>query len=389
MNHTGAGVQKTEVSGTHQLIENKWCSLRQMEIATEPSNEKETNGEKKEIKVLLVDDEPFICDLLSRWLTSEGYLCTTSLSGESALELLAKETYHLVLSDIRMPGMSGLDLLKIVTKSFPDAAVIVVTAVDEQKTAIKTLKSGAYGYIVKPFDKSEILVNIANALERRRVTLLMREYECNLEWSVQERTAQVRAREEQIILRLLSASEYRDDETGAHIRRIGMYSSVIAQALGWDSQTVDDIRLAAPMHDVGKIGIPDRILQKPGQLTPEEFEIMKKHTEIGGCILDNSDIPVLRMAQEIALSHHEKWDGTGYPRGLAGEAIPQSGRIVAVVDVYDALIHKRVYKPALPEEEVLSILSDGRGKHFDPIILDHFMNLLPEMRRIRTQIREE
>ncbi len=229
---------------------------------------------------------------------------------------------------------------------------------------------------------------MANALERRRTALVMREYERGLEQKVRERTALIRQREEQIILRLISASEYRDDETGAHIQRIGLYSSVMARELGWAPQAVDDIRVAAPMHDVGKIGIPDQILQKPGELTPEEYEIMKTHTLIGGRILDNPDIPLLQMAKEIALSHHEKWNGSGYPCGLSGEALPESGRIVAIVDVYDALVYDRIYRPALPEKEALSIIAEGKGNHFDPRILDCFFSLLSEIRRIRSEIKE-
>jgi putative two-component system response regulator len=345
--------------------------------------------DRKKVRILLVDDEPHVSELLSRWLTLDGYSCNTASSGEDALKLLHDQPYHLLVSDIMMPGISGIELLKIVRTSFPDLAVIMVTAVADRKTAVVTLELGAYGYVIKPFDRNEISISVANALERRRVTLLMREYEHGLERKVLERTAQVREREEQIIFRLVSASEHRDSETGAHIRRIGLYSSVIAEELAWEPQAVSDIRLAAPMHDIGKIGIPDRILLKPGELTPEEFEIIKQHTEIGGHILDHPDIPLLRMAKEIALSHHERWDGSGYPYGLAGEAIPPSGRIVAIVDVYDALSQDRVYKAALPEEDVVSMMIAEEGKHFDPEILEVFLRLLPEMKRIRDEVKEE
>jgi len=340
-------------------------------------------------KILIVDDEPYITELLARWFTIEGFRCVTASSGEEALGLLAAETFDLVVSDISMPGMTGIDLLKTIRNLWSDSAVLMATAITDRETAILALQLGAYGYSIKPFDRNELMIHVANALERRRVTRLMREYERDLEEKVRARTAQVRQREEQIIVRLLSASGYRDDETGAHSRRIGLYSAVMARELGWDAQAVDDIRIAAPMHDVGKIGIPDRVLQKPGKLTPEEFEIIKTHTLIGGTILDDPDIPLLRMAKEIALAHHEKWDGSGYPSGLSGEAIPETGRIVAVVDVYDALVNDRCYRPALPEEEALSILSDGRGKHFDPRMLDRFFGLLPQFRRIREEVREQ
>ena len=186
----------------------------------------------------------------------------------------------------------------------------------------------------------------------------------------------------------MSASEYRDEETGAHIRRMGQYAVTLAEAAGWKGQAAADIRLAAPMHDIGKIGVPDTILLKPGKLTPEEFDRMKKHTMIGAQILGVADIPLIRTAKEIAVSHHEKWDGSGYPEGLAGEAIPECARMVAVCDVYDALVTHRVYRPAFPEEEALAMMTKEKGKHFDPKLFDGFMDMLPEFRRIREEIDE-
>jgi cyclic di-GMP phosphodiesterase len=340
-------------------------------------------------KILVVDDEPHVCELLSRWLTAEGYSCDVASDGEAAIELLKREQHHLVVSDIMMPGMSGVDLLTIMKTIFPDVAVIMVTAVDDRKTAIMTLELGAYGYVIKPFDRNEILINVANALERRRLNLLSREYEQSLEREVREKTREIREREQEIVLRLISASGFRDDETGAHIRRIGLYASVIAKDMGWDKESVSDIRLAAAMHDVGKIGILDSILLKPGKLTPEEFETMKTHTTIGARLLGSSNIPLLHMAKEIALSHHEKWDGTGYPNGLAREAIPESGRIVALADVYDALVMDRVYRPAIPEPEALNMMTSNRGTYFEPRLFDRFMALLPEIRRIRQEVQDE
>ncbi len=339
-------------------------------------------------KILAVDDEPDITGLLARWFAMEGYECATASNGEEALSMLEEANFDLLVSDITMPGMSGIELLAVVRTRWPDMAVLMATAIGDRATAVLALQLGAYGYSIKPLDRNELLISVANVLERRRVTLLMREYEHDLEQKVRERTAQVRRREEQIVLRLVSASGYRDDETGEHIRRIGLYAAAIARELGWEPQAAADMKLAAPMHDVGKIGIPDRILQKPGKLTQTEFEIMKTHTEIGGKILDDPEIPLLRLAREIALSHHEKWDGSGYPVGLAEEAIPESGRIIAVLDVYDALVYDRVYRPALPEEQALSIVSEGKGKHFDPRILDCFFSLLPEVRLIRQQVKE-
>lgn len=345
--------------------------------------------ERQTVSILIVDDEPDIGRILSAWLMKAGYDCATATTGEQALELLQSRKFQLVVSDIMMPGMSGIDLLTCVKESFQDVAVVLVTAVDDRKTAIMTLELGAYGYVIKPFDRNEILINVANALERRRLTLLSRKYEESLESEVRAKTREIREREEEIVLRLISASGFRDDETGAHIKRIGLYAAVVATDLGWKQESVADIRLAAAMHDVGKIGISDSILLKPGKLTPEEFEVMKTHATIGARLLGSSNIPLLRLAKEIALSHHEKWDGSGYPNGLAGEAIAQSGRIVAIADVYDALVMKRVYRPAIPEPEALAMMTSNRGTHFDPGIFDRFMALLPEIRRIRQEVQDE
>jgi putative two-component system response regulator len=345
--------------------------------------------EEQTAKILIVDDEPDIGRIISSWLSMAGYGCVTATTGEQALELLQSQSFQLVVSDIMMPGMSGIDLLTFIKDLFPEVAVILVTGVDDRKTAIMTLELGAYGYVIKPFDRNEILINVANALERRRLTLMSREYEQSLESEVREKTREIREREEEIVLRLISASGFRDDETGAHIRRIGLYASVIAKDIGWNQDSVSDIRLAAAMHDVGKIGIPDSILLKPGKLTSEEFEVMKKHTTIGAQLLGSSNIPLLHMAKEIALSHHEKWDGSGYPDGLVGEAIPDSGRIVALADVYDALVMDRVYRPAFPEPEALAMMTSNKGTYFDPRMFDRFMDLLPEIRRIRLEVQDE
>jgi CHASE1-domain containing sensor protein len=203
-----------------------------------------------------------------------------------------------------------------------------------------------------------------------------------LEQKVREKTADVRRANEEVIDRLVSAAQWSDEETGMHIRRTGMLCEVLARAAGWFGDEVDSIRQAAPMHDIGKIGIPDAILQKPGTLTPEEYAVMKTHTRIGADILSGSQSPMLQMARDIALSHHERWDGKGYPRGLSGKGIPEAARIVAIVDVYDALSHDRVYRPALPEAEVLTIMQQGAGTHFDPLLMTFFFLHLSEIRRI-------
>lgn len=210
-----------------------------------------------------------------------------------------------------------------------------------------------------------------------------------LELEVHRRTLQIRQREEEIAIKLIAASGKRDEETGAHIRRIGLYAAEMAKALGWSQLLIDDIKLAAPMHDIGKIGIPDNVLQKPGRLTEAEFEIMKGHARIGGEMLAGSNIPMLKLASSIAIGHHEKWDGSGYPNGLKGEEIPESARIVAIVDVYDALVHKRVYKKAFSEAEALEIMDDMAGYHFDPSLYRLFLLIIDKIREIKNQNKDD
>ena len=214
-------------------------------------------------------------------------------------------------------------------------------------------------------------------LQRGREGVLLKNI---LQEEVRKRTEEIRAREEEIALRLICAADTRDDgETGSHIRRLGLYSELIAKHLNWRQDKIDEMRIAAPMHDIGKIGIPDSILKKPGKLTSEEFEIMKTHPQIGAKILSNSKSGLVQMAREISLHHHEKWDGSGYPNGLSGKKIPQSARIVSIVDVFDALIHKRVYKDQMSVEKAIEIMTEGRGTHFDPGLFDLFIELKNEI----------
>lgn len=213
-----------------------------------------------------------------------------------------------------------------------------------------------------------------------RETVLTRE---QLELEVSKRTIEIQKREREVAVRLISAAGFRDEETGAHIRRIGLYAVVLARALGWSEYAIVDIATAAPMHDLGKIGIPDGILQKPAKLSAEEFTVMKDHPAIGREILNHSSIPMIQMAAEIAGAHHEYWNGRGYPKGLKGDEIPQAAQIVAIVDVYDALVHKRVYKPAIPEDESIAIMRKLVGTQFNPIVFEVFIENLDEIRTIR------
>lgn len=209
-----------------------------------------------------------------------------------------------------------------------------------------------------------------------------RSYREQLEEQLMDRAAEVRRRDEEIALRLLRAAEYRDDETGLHVQRVGALAAGLARALGWNRDAANSIRLAAAMHDIGKVAVPDRILLRPGKLTELEFELVKKHTEVGAALLAESDIPLLEMAHDIALFHHEWWNGTGYPQGKSGLEIPESARITAIADVYDVLLHEQAYRPAMPEGQALGVMTDERGSHFDPAMLDRFLSVLGDLRTV-------
>ncbi|NTV14364.1 MAG: response regulator [Desulfobulbaceae bacterium] len=333
-------------------------------------------------RILAVDDQSFVADMAALCLTESGYECDVAASAQQALALLGQNKYDLMITDVMMPDMSGIELLGQVKMHFPNLAVLMATGVNDRKTAIQAIQLGAYGYLIKPFSLNEFLINVANALERARLTRESRDCRNILEEEVRERTAEVRRREEEIALRLISAAGHRDEETGEHIKRIGLYSVVLAAALGWDEERIDHLRVGAPMHDVGKIGIPDHILRKPGRLSAEEYQVIKQHPRIGAGILGGSKIPLLQTATDIALCHHEKWDGSGYPAGLKGKEIPEAARVVAIADVYDALSNDRVYRAMYPEKEVLEIMEKKKGSHFDPEIFDCFLTNLPALEKI-------
>jgi putative two-component system response regulator len=332
--------------------------------------------------ILIVDDEPLVRDVLSRWLSAEGFVCRAAADGASAWQSLQQQPADLVTCDINMPGISGVELLRQIKGDDPDSAVLMLTGCGETDTAIRALTMGACGYLLKPVKREELVFQVQQGLERSSLRRERRRYTEELERQVREQTQTIRAAHEETIHRLVTASSFRDEETGAHIRRTGLLSEALARAAGWSLADCDRIRMAAPMHDVGKIGIPDAILHKPGRLTPEEYAIMRKHATIGAQMLEGSSSPILQFACEIAQHHHERWNGGGYPNGLRGEAIPESARILAIVDVYDAITHDRVYRRALPETEVLRILREGSGSHFDPNLLALFLSILEEVRQI-------
>ncbi|NTV13940.1 MAG: response regulator [Desulfobulbaceae bacterium] len=340
-------------------------------------------------KILIVDDEENVRILVGRIVAGEGYAYETAASAAEALDKLAGDAYSLMVSDINMPGQDGISLLRTVRHKYPDLAVIMVTAVDNRITAKETLAMGAYGYVIKPFDRNALVINIVNALRRRELEIDSRHHSEELEALVQQRTAELWESRDETIQKLAKAAEFRDNETAQHTVRVGEYSGVLAREIGLAEDYCERIRAAAPLHDVGKIGIPDDILLKPGRLTPEEFEVIKSHSEIGYRILGDSLSEVLNLGAVISLSHHEKFNGKGYPNGLAGEAIPLVGRIVAICDVFDALTSKRVYKAAMGVEQALEVLQEERGQHFDPILVDLFVGNLAAMLAIRDKFADE
>lgn len=332
--------------------------------------------------ILVVDDEPVLRYMVTRWLASCGYDCTEAEDAETAWQHLQNNEAHLITLDINMPGMPSREFLARVKESYPETEVLMLTARAEAELAIEFLTRGAWTYLIKPVNGEELIFQVAKALEHRQLMIERREYTRNLEEQVQEQTLQIRRAHEETIHRLVNASAYRDEETGAHIKRVGLFGAALAQAVEWPADQVEHMRMAACMHDVGKIGIPDAILQKPAQLTRSEYELMKAHTVIGARMLADAESPMLRIAHEIAMNHHERWDGAGYPNGVPKSAIPEAARITTIVDVYDALTHDRVYRPAFPEAKALEMMENGRGTQFDPSLLDLFFHMLPDIRQI-------
>ncbi|HET6869870.1 MAG TPA: HD domain-containing phosphohydrolase, partial [Solirubrobacteraceae bacterium] len=291
-----------------------------------------------------------------------------------------------------------LDLVRSIAARRPDTAVIMLTGIDDPAVADEALGFGAYGYLVKPVERNEVLINVASGLRRRELELAQRTYVAELESKIVDRSmalrdalerldeteTHVREAERDVVDRLVTALTLRSEETGAHIRRVGAYSALLAHAAGAVTDGGEELRLAAMLHDVGKIGIPDAILLKPGRLTQEEFEVIKRHPTLGRTMLQGGTSPVLKLGAEIAFTHHERWDGDGYPQGLAGEQIPVSGRIVAIADVFDALTSDRVYRKAMPLEEAASLIDAEAGRHFDPALLPHFMASIDQVAAIRS-----
>ena len=350
-------------------------------------------------KLLVVDDEESTRLLLGDLLRAADYSCVTAGDSAEARAQLQERDFQLVLTDMNMPGESGLDLVGYIHEHHPQVAVVMVTGQDDAELAKAALDSGAYGYVIKPFTLNEILIAVVNALRRRELELAMRNQAARLERTVQERTAEltsalenlikadeeVRASREDTIKRLAMAAEFRDFGTARHVARMSRYCALLSEMRGASEKACDLIRVASLMHDVGKLGVPEEVLFKKGSLTPEEWAVMRKHTELGYELLSGSGSRLLDTAATIALTHHERIDGTGYPYGLTGDEIPIEGRIAAVADVFDAVTSDRVYRDAFSLTAARDLIGDGRGDHFDPEIVDLMMDGWPEIIKIHEE----
>ncbi len=325
--------------------------------------------------ILVVDDESMNRDLAAAVLGKEGYSILHAENGEDALRVLDHEAVDAILMDVMMPVMDGYEAVRRIKadEALKNIPIIMLTALSDKNSLKESLKLGANEFLSKPFEIDELKIRIKNMVT-------IKHYQDSLEEMVAVRTNELKKAldslkesERDVIATLVKASEFKDTDTAEHIERMSLYAHLIAKKLALSEEEQELILCAAPMHDVGKIGIPDSVLLKPAKLTAEEFEIMKRHAKIGFEILSVRDNAILKAGREIAISHHEKWDGSGYPNGISGEQIPLFGRIVAIADVFDALGTKRPYKEPFSDDECFRIIGEGRGTHFDPALVDLFL----------------
>ncbi|MFQ3580816.1 MAG: HD domain-containing phosphohydrolase [Chloracidobacterium sp.] len=345
----------------------------------------------RDARILVVDDLELNIKLLENLLAEAGYRRVFSTTdARQVAELYRELSPDLVLLDLHMPHRNGFQVMEDLREIERDSyiPVLVLTGLPDHATRLRALEAGARDFLSKPFEHIEALTRIRNMIEVRLLHNDVREQNRHLEEKVRERTHQLRETQLEIVRRLGRAAEYRDNVTGMHVIRMSHYCAELARAIGWKEEACEMLLHASPMHDIGKIGIPDRILLKEGKLTAEEWEVMKSHAAIGAELLSGSTSPLMQMAMEIALSHHEKWDGSGYPQGLKGEEIPIVGRIVALCDVFDALTTERPYKQAWPVEDVIAELDRQSGKHFDPDLVETFKSILPKILQIRERYTE-
>ena len=351
----------------------------------------------------MVDDDAGFRHTTARTLGTRGYMCVEAgNAAEARVVLEMEQDVAAVLCDVKMPGASGLELLAEITMDFPNVAVVMTTGVDDPHIADVAFDSGAFGYLIKPFDANELLIILAGALRRRELESAQRLQVGALERTIartrtlggvleglgDERRAS-REDDEEVIERLSLAVTLRDEETGRHIQRMSRYCVVLADAVGFTRIRSEELRLATALHDVGKIGVSDGILLKPGPLSRVEYAAMQRHAQIGYQLLAGATSGLIRIGADIALTHHEWWDGAGYPRGLEGTEISQEARIAAVSDVFDALTSNRVYRSALPFDQAIAVMGDLRGRQFEPRLLDAFLNSMDEIKSIREAYPDE
>ncbi|MCE5312265.1 MAG: response regulator [Nitrospiraceae bacterium] len=350
--------------------------------------------------VLVVDDDYFVLESVCMILKEAGYNVKSAFSAIEALDMIKADAPDIVLTDIRMPGMNGIELLERVHASEPNLPVLLMTAFAEMDVAVDAVKKGAFDLILKPYKPEYMIHAVSKAARYCRLLDMERTYKSNLEETVRQRTkdlnaalTQLRKMSYELLSKLTTVAEYRDTDTGMHTSRIGVFSAEIAKEIGMSSEFVDVIRYASAMHDIGKVGISDNILLKPGALTKEEFEIMKTHCEKGWNMLHDTEFDMIKTAASIALNHHERWDGTGYPNGLKGDSTPVEGRIVMLSDQYEALRSARPYKRGFTHVETCKIINEGDGRtmpgHFDPDVLKAFKKNEAAFEEIYKKLAEE
>ncbi|MEZ4415493.1 MAG: response regulator [Gemmatimonadota bacterium] len=341
------------------------------------------------LTVLLVDDDVLAVHLLDELIGMFSSARREAFTDPlDAVAWMERQVPDLVITDFDMPGLNGLALLRRL-RSDPRTAeipVLMITGIEDPDLRLAALDAGAHDFIRKPFDGHEVRSRVRNMLALREGQRAQQRRNEQLSLEVARAVGVIRERERETILRLARAAEYRDSDTHAHLVRIADYADLVAEGMDIGRVQREALSLAAPMHDIGKIGIPDEIVHKPGRLDPSEYEVMKTHTSIGHAILDGSSSDLLQLAAEIALSHHERWDGQGYPHGLRGEEIPISGRIVAVADVFDALTSSRPYKEAWDRERALTYLADGAGSQFDPACVTAFLERRDRIFVVRARV---
>ncbi|MBN1648934.1 MAG: response regulator [Spirochaetales bacterium] len=349
--------------------------------------------------ILIADDDPRIRQTINDMLIAEGYRTLQAENGSQALDILFCQNVDVVLLDINMAGMDGLETTRRIKSepSFQHIPVVIVSGMDDSMSRITALQMGADDFLNKPPHLAELKARVRSLVKVKAYHDHLLNYQRQLKDTVEERTRELRNTLEELALAntklktsslntiycLSRAAEYKDEDTSTHLQRMSHYSATLAEKIGFQEADVEMLLYTTPMHDIGKIGIPDNILQKPGKLLPEEWQLMQKHTIIGAEILQGPSDEFIVKARIIALTHHEKWDGAGYPEGLKGDEIPMEGRITAVADVFDALTTKRPYKEAFSVEKAFRIIAEGRGSHFDPALTDAFLSLKDEILRIK------